>query len=393
MAVVDYGKGTQDVDIAALEAQLKQGAASQGVTYDPSDLQGILRNISYDTGGTSLDTATQNALSTYHDRATNVPGDEDGDGLPDGLGTSKPSSGGYPRDGGTASTNRQFDDLMGVFKGLNTQTPDVGLPEYNLPNFADFQLEVPGENMSPAIDDTLLSIMGGENTDPLGLEGQFSSALSQGPQDPLDMVARLKAYLDETAGGGVNSTRLLNRQESARENLTRGQSAALADLRAVLADRGLISLPGSPQGMELDSTSRAFEPLQRSYLSELRQAMTDESKLADQARSDALGRGQSFTEGVNAYHSDLLSKATGWSQGQVAQRLSAANTAQERQRMMSDVALQTLTANMSWNKFLAEFGLNREKVAEDIRQGRINAIMPVLQMFQGLLSQSRGGYI
>ena len=73
----DVGKGTGRVDDEDLENRLRKKAEEEGVGYDDSDLQGILRNISYDNGGSSLESALQSAFGRYEERATNPDGEED----------------------------------------------------------------------------------------------------------------------------------------------------------------------------------------------------------------------------------------------------------------------------------------------------------------------------
>jgi hypothetical protein len=54
-----------------IEKQLRDRAAQKGVTYDPSDLEGIKRNTGYDEPGksVSLDQALSNAFQNYDQRA------------------------------------------------------------------------------------------------------------------------------------------------------------------------------------------------------------------------------------------------------------------------------------------------------------------------------------
>lgn len=257
-----------------------------------------------------------------------------------------------PRGLDPATTQRMMDEITNSLQRINAQ-PDVDVSHLSVNDIP--VINVPGENLSPAIDDTLLDLMEGQ--DPFGITGLITS------------------LMDRSAGGGVNSARLQQRQEAARENLTRGSQGALEELRAILADRGLIGQPGAPEGAELSATTRAFEPLQRAYLSELRTSEVEESERADNREIQA------------------LQMATGWTKDQVERRLSAAQTGQARQQMMADIALRQLDQNIYWNKFLAEFGLKREEVAEEMRQGRITQIQPVLAMFNSLLSQLRGGFI
>lgn len=56
-------------DTSALEAQLRAEAAARGVAYDPSDLEGILRNTGYQSGGMSYAQALANQLGIYDQRA------------------------------------------------------------------------------------------------------------------------------------------------------------------------------------------------------------------------------------------------------------------------------------------------------------------------------------
>lgn len=258
----------------------------------------------------------------------------------------------YPRDGGQAKSNDQLDQLLKAIQGMNAQ-PDVDLSGIQPGDFPTF--EVPGEDLSPAIDDTLMDLMGGA--------------------DPLGLGSYIRDYLARTKGGGVNSEALNNRLEGARETLGNSEDAALADMRAVLGDRGLLGMPGAPEGAELDATTRTFEPLQRAYLAESRQAFNDASDHADQQELAA------------------LAQATGFNQDHLASRLAAANSGTERQKMMGDMALESLNQNMQWNQFLAEFGLKREQVAADIKAGKMQNVSLLLSLFQGLINSSRGGYV
>jgi hypothetical protein len=253
---------------------------------------------------------------------------------------------------GAAATQAQLAEMLAALQGMNSGQ-DVDLSGLGPGDFPTFTM--PGENLSPAIDQTLLGGM--EGYDPLNLEDMLSNLLSR------------------TAGGGFNSERLFNRQEAARENLTQGQIAATNDLRGVLAERGLIGTPGHPEGAELDATMRAFEPLQRAYLGELRQSEFDESVRADEAEMAA------------------LTQATGWSRDQAAQRLAAADQAGGRQQMFADIALKNLAQNADWNKFLAQFGLQREALENEIRRGNIDGIMPMLTLIMQFINASRGGHI
>lgn len=326
--------------------QKKQAARDKGVS--DSDIDSFLSNNpnDYDRLATAFQPTDYRSVDSQSPEGDQLYGSGSGNA------TNTPKTIGYQRDGGEGVTDSQLNQLLDAVKGINSG-PDVdlsGIQPEEMPT-----VEVPGENLSPAIDNTLMDLMEG--------------------QDPMGLTAALKDLMARTKGGGVNSQRLQTRNEMARENLTRGEEGALADLRSVLADRGLVSLPGAPEGAELDATSRAFLPLQREFLQQTRQSELDESMRADEAETSA------------------LAQAMGWSDQQAAARLAAAGSGTERQKVMADLALESLRTNMDWNKYLADFGLKREQVENEIRSGRITAIAPILQMIMGLLAQSRGGYV
>ena len=62
------------VDVGALEREARAYAASKGVTYNQSDIEGYLRNTGYQTGGLSNEEARHNLFENYDQRASNTPG-------------------------------------------------------------------------------------------------------------------------------------------------------------------------------------------------------------------------------------------------------------------------------------------------------------------------------
>lgn len=373
-----------------------------------------------------------------------------------GMGAGGPAPIDMPGGGGP-STGRIRQNPDGSFSPVRDreQFPRPDYPEDLPPGFVG----VPGEDLGVGIDDTLLDLMEGGG-DELNLGGrwreimddlrgpdQIGAALSRllgetaGPggaesgllelgndtSDPLS--AQIQELLSRTRGGGVNSQRLNTRLEAARENLTRGQQTAMDQTKSLLASQGLVSMPGAPQGSEADAILRAMEPLNRDYLSELRQSELTESERADAAEMEALGFASDRDLGLKSGRREALrgagdigesrgrrrldaasmvsgrdtergqrllnslSQATGWDQGKLQTRLAAAQTGQERERIMGEMALGSLDRNIEWNKFLANFGLDREKAQAAIQQGKIDSIMPILQMFLALSKQSAQGYI
>jgi hypothetical protein len=90
---------------------------------------------------------------------------------------------------------------------------------------------------------------------------------------------------------------------------------------------------------------------------------------------------------------NAMSLATGLSQEQSRNMLATAETINSRQQMLSDVAIQTLDRNMQWSQFLANFGLDRARVMEEIQSGRSSALLPLVQMYLQAATQAAQGYV
>jgi len=98
-------------DWARMEADLKARAASRGVDYHPSDLEGVRRNAGYDaahlgSGGMyagAVERFMNSALSNYDQRATNTPGGSSGSGSGSGSGGSSRQTSTSNGSGGTGS--------------------------------------------------------------------------------------------------------------------------------------------------------------------------------------------------------------------------------------------------------------------------------------------------
>ena len=96
-------------DRGSWEQRLKEEANKRGVGYDPSDLEGVIRQVSYskNTGKDPLDFIT-NQLGIYDARANNRPAGSNGGGGNSGGSGGGGNSGGRNIDGG-ASQNIGFD--------------------------------------------------------------------------------------------------------------------------------------------------------------------------------------------------------------------------------------------------------------------------------------------
>lgn len=212
-----------------------------------------------------------------------------------------------------------------------------------------------GEDLTPDIDAAFQSLM---NPNPMT---PVSGALS-------DQILRMlspegqQAEMDRRLGDVSDRYRI-------------AQEGMIDNAQSILADRGLISWPGAPQGTETNAIGRITSDVARQMGLAMGDVITDEHRMADQRISTA------------------LSSALGYDSNTIQRMLGGATNASQRQGMLGNLALQALGQNMQWNMFLAQHGLDRERLMYDIQNGRINQLMGLLQQFGNLSNIARGGYV
>jgi hypothetical protein len=132
-------------DTSGLEQQLRDYASQAGVSYDVSDMEGILRNTGYQTGGSSLDQALSNQFGIYDQRALYdgiSVGDRDGASGTGAAGSTSGTGGGTGTSGtaGTGGTgNTALDAYMqyllgrqGTADGYQSQVRDLLMQQMGL---------------------------------------------------------------------------------------------------------------------------------------------------------------------------------------------------------------------------------------------------------------------
>lgn len=201
--------------------------------------------------------------------------------------------------------------------------------------------------------------------DPLSqlITGGLADFLGRGGTTPLG------SEVNDYVMGLLDDNPQINRRfESARELMEKGRRTQTNDARAALANRGLLSEPGIPQGAEIGAVKRIEEALAPEFSRALRDIYTDETTQA-------------------------LSLATGMASDQAKQFLAGIGEGTARQTALAQIALQSLGQNMAWSQFLAEFGLKRDQVLQELQNGRVDDVMQLLNAFLSMASLSRGGYI
>ena len=256
--------------------------------------------------------------------------------------------------GGTGSGARStVGDLRSLYQTLGSQYGGVG--GQGITN-GDLQ-QVGQDPLSQLITGALAAFIGNEGKTRFG--GDVESALA--------------GLLDR--GGELDDAQVARRYESARELLDKGRRTMVNDLEGDLVGRNLLSEPGIPQGAHVGGVQRVTEKLAPEFSRALRDIYTDESAKADTRLMTS------------------LQMATGMASDQARNLLAGIGEGTARQVALSDLALRQLQTNMAWSQFLAEFGLNRDKVMYDIQNGQVEDILPILQAFMQLAGMSNQGYV
>jgi hypothetical protein len=184
-----------------------------------------------------------------------------------------------------------------------------------------------------------------------------------------DVDRALEGLLDPSTGG-LNERVINARMESAREHADRSRMAATDTLKSQLAARNLLG-----SGPERTGLERVAEGFNADMATSLRDIFADEAEGADARFMQSLGLAKGMAGDQTRTLLDTLGEAT------------------DRQQVLSNIAFDTLDRNMAWNQFLAQFGLERDQVMNEIRQGRIEGLIPLLQMFMTSAGISSRGYV
>jgi hypothetical protein len=218
------------------------------------------------------------------------------------------------------------------------------------------------------------------------------------------------------SGGRIPSDqdRLAMQIETARSPIDRLRAAQLSQGQAAMADRGLLG-----QGPELDFMQRMESRLAPMYADAAQQISLEESDMANeryqqalqqlnqQAATQRLSTDQRYQQARTLQTEIALDRArrqdarlmsavqqsANLSTEQSRNTVDAINSLTGIQQMRTDSALEVLDRNMEWNKFLAEFGLERAKTMEQLQQGRMTHLMPMVQEYFKAAALSAGGFV
>lgn len=239
-----------------------------------------------------------------------------------------------------------------------------------------------------------------------------------GEAPPTTLEAEQQQRLNELiASGGElpqDDQRLAMQVEAARSPLDILRQSQLEQGQAAMAQRGLLG-----QGPEADYMERLEGQLAPMYTQAAQQIALEEGERADtryrqaldqlnqQATTQRLSTDQRYAQARSLQTDMALDRA-----GRQDERLqnaiqTASNLTMEQsrnlvdsvnalsgvQQMRQDAAVEMLGKNMEWNKFLAEYGLERDKTMEALQQGRYEFILPLIQEYMKAAAMAAEGYV
>lgn len=163
--------------------------------------------------------------------------------------------------------------------------------------------------------------------------------------------------------------------EKAREQESQAFGSQLRDARGELSARGLVGEPGSPQGLEGESIQEISRNLAPQYATAVRDITTGQQQIQEQRLQSA------------------ISTATGLDNNAASNLLSALGQGTQRQLGLSQIALDSLQQDQNWNMFLANYGLNRDQIMQQIQSGNTNSLMTLINLFLQIAGQSAKGHV
>lgn len=256
----------------------------------------------------------------------------------------------------------------GTIGGLNLNSLLQFLQPAALSSPSPLSLSLPATPLLPGVNQA-----GDDELSKLLLNG-LTSVISTGGAGPNATGAGgIREALAKIISGGGAAPNLDAQLIAARDAESMAQRGMLSDLRADLANRGMVSEPGVPQGAEQFGMERIAEQLAPHFANAVAEIEM---------------------HGLDLRNSNLntaLSLATGLDQSDATNLLQAISLGSNRQVALSQIALQTLDQNRQWQQFLANYGLTRDQVANEIQQGNMQLVIQLINSFLQSVQIGAGG--
>lgn len=235
------------------------------------------------------------------------------------------------------------------------------MPQVNLPNinFSQGALSLPDDIMNN--DFTKMITQG------------YGDIINSGgaSKDPftLDLKSKLQGITGGAGGqAGFGSPAFAPALESARSSLDMARNAETNQLDANLANRGITSMPGAESGANRAGANSIETQLAPTYT-------------------------KAISDWLTSTYGTALNDSTSIANNENGNVLSALNGATGYQKMVSDVALNLLQQNTSFNEFLANFGLSRAEAMYKIQNDQATTLLNAYAQFLAFGNTVSGGFV
>lgn len=174
--------------------------------------------------------------------------------------------------------------------------------------------------------------------------------------------------------GGLDREATQLRLTGAREDQANAFRGMESDVRDTLASQGVVSQPGVQQGENTAALGRISEQLAPTFAGAVRDI---EAKSLDNANDNIM---------------QSLSLAAGLSNEDARNLLTAVGTGTNRAVAFAQIALGRLSEDRQWNQFLAQNGLDRERLLWEIENGNDKTMLETIRQFIDSLPGLTGGF-
>lgn len=254
-----------------------------------------------------------------------------------------------------AGTSWSFQDPRGRAPALPAAPGGNPFAGGSLPTLPNSGLDA--STLSSMLD--LGKIFGGPSTG--GVFGD--SNLQQVGQDPFSQLITgglTNLITDQTSRLHSTPQQQAIAMEAARSPYEAARKVQLNNATAALADRGTLGEPGQPSGLLSDAVGRIETNLAPAYTG----AIADEfGKLNDREATAANTLTSALASGTN------------------------------RQSALSDIAIRTLEQSRIFDQFLAQYGLDKVKVLNDIANGQNDQYLKLLELYLQQAQIAGNGFI
>ncbi len=221
-----------------------------------------------------------------------------------------------------------------------------------------------------------------------------ATALATGNTGQAGFFDKINGYLDNVLKnqGNFDMGLINKRKESVKDVVDTARMKQTSNLKANLASRGLLSLPGAPSGVEAGGLTALEGDLGTAYSGALRDIFSNEQENASQRFMDALGL--TSQNANNAAINDLGTKAFNLSalNADRGYGLDTARLGLDRTRTQGDLALRQADQELASRLGLGRLDLDTSIAETAAKNSQGKTLEDLINQLLNAANTSSGGY-